>query len=101
MGRVDVTTSDEANFRKLLAGRIDLFPMDPLVGMAMIDQWMTPAEAKELTFAPKPFKSSCYHVLFNEEEPEYPNRKLARIGHSLGTEEISGSESKKGRPVSD
>lgn len=61
---VDVTTSDEANFRKLLAGRIDLFPMDPLVGMAMIDQWMTPEEAKELTFDPKSFKSSYYHVLF-------------------------------------
>lgn len=66
---VDVTTSDEANFRKLLAGRIDLFPMDPLVGMAMIDQWMTPEEAKELTFAPKPFKSSYYHVLFGHKNP--------------------------------
>jgi len=35
----------------------------------------------------------------NEEGPKCPDRKLARIGHGEGTEKISGSENKKGRPV--
>ncbi|MBK82848.1 MAG: hypothetical protein CMD81_03285 [Gammaproteobacteria bacterium] len=35
----------------------------------------------------------------NEEGPKYPSRKLARIGHDEGTEKISDSENKKGRPV--
>ena len=34
----DVTTSDESNFRKLAAGRIDLFPMEPAVGMGMLKE---------------------------------------------------------------
>lgn len=65
----EMTASDETNFRKLLAGRIDLFPMDPLVGMSMIKQWIAPEEAEELTFYPKPFSRSYYHVLFSHTNP--------------------------------
>lgn len=64
--QTDVITSDEGNFRKLLAGRIDLFPMDPLTGSVLIQQWLTPQEANQLTFHPKPIKRGFYHVLFSK-----------------------------------
>lgn len=62
----DVTTSDSANFKKLLLNRIDLFPMDPVVGEAMIRNQFS-SQAYRLTFHPKPLRSAFYHLLFNAE----------------------------------
>jgi polar amino acid transport system substrate-binding protein len=61
----DVTTSDLANFKKLLLGRIDLFPMDPVVGEAMIKNQL-PAQASRLSFHPKPLRKAYYHLLFDK-----------------------------------
>jgi len=63
--RTDMTTSDEANFRKLVAGRIDLFPMDPVVGKYMIRNELPVIVAGQITFDAKPLRKATYHVLFN------------------------------------
>ena len=65
----DVTTSDTANFKKLLLNRIDLFPMDPVVGEAMIRNQFA-SQAYRLTFHPKPLRKAFYHLLFNVESAD-------------------------------
>jgi len=65
--QTDVTTSDQANFKKLLAGRIDLFPMDPVTGQALIKEWFAPEQASQLTFHPKSIRRGFYHVLFSKQ----------------------------------
>ncbi|MDF0750176.1 transporter substrate-binding domain-containing protein [Marinobacter sp. 71-i] len=72
----DVTTSDLANFKKLLLDRIDLFPMDPVVGEAMIRNQFA-SQASRLTFHPKPLRKAFYHLLFAKKSPDAPDLKRA------------------------
>ncbi len=65
----DIATSDAANFKKLLLKRIDLFPMDPVVGEAMIRNQFA-SQAYQLTFHPKPLRKAFYHLLFNAESAD-------------------------------
>lgn len=65
----DVTTSDIANFKKLLIKRIDLFPMDPVVGEAMIRNRFA-SQASRLSFHPKPLRKAFYHLLFDKESAD-------------------------------
>ncbi|WP_372998276.1 substrate-binding periplasmic protein [Marinobacter sp.] len=90
----DVTTSDLANFRKLLLQRIDLFPMDPVVGEAMIAEQLGPDARAQLTFHPRPLRSALYHLPFSREDPEAGrlkrafDRGLARLRESGRYQEI-------------
>lgn len=61
----DVTTSDRANFQKLLLGRIDLFPMDPLTGFAMLSETFDASALERITFDPHPVRSAWYHLMFS------------------------------------
>ena len=73
----DVTTSDLANFRKLLLERIDLFPMDPVVGEAMIAEQLGPTARDRLEFHPHPLRSALYHLPFSRDDPEAGRLKRA------------------------
>ncbi|WP_305966839.1 substrate-binding periplasmic protein [Marinobacter salsuginis] len=73
----DVTTSDIANFRKLLLERIDLFPMDPIVGEAMLAEQLGPEARESLEFHPRPLRSALYHLPFSREDPEAGRLKRA------------------------
>jgi polar amino acid transport system substrate-binding protein len=90
----DVTTSDKANFRKLLLGRIDLFPMDPVVGEVMIAEQLGPVARSRLDFHPKPLRTALYHLLFPEDDPESGrlkrafNRGLAQLRESGRYQEL-------------
>jgi polar amino acid transport system substrate-binding protein len=42
-------SSDEANFKKLLAGRIDVFPMERNVGLALLKNHFTAVERDQIT----------------------------------------------------
>ena len=90
----DVTTSDLANFRKLLLGRIDLFPMDPVVGEAMIAEQLGPEARARLEFHPKALRSALYHLLFSRDDPEAGrlkrsfDRGLAKLRESGRYQEI-------------
>ncbi|WP_150913577.1 substrate-binding periplasmic protein [Marinobacter halotolerans] len=72
----DVTTSDLANFKKLLLGRIDLFPMDPVVGEAIIKNQL-PAQSFRLAFHPKPLRQAHYHLLFDKDSTKAPELRRA------------------------
>lgn len=89
-GRIAVrrSTSDELNFRLLLAGRIDLFPMDKVVGFDMLHQHFSAAERAQLSFHPKPLRSDSLHLLLarnvagNDELIARFNRGLAQLRDS-------------------
>lgn len=86
--RVNRVTSDETAFRQLLAGRVDLFPMDKVVGFDMLHQHFTAAERAQLSFHPKPLRADSLHLLLsrevagNAELLERFNRGLAQLRES-------------------
>lgn len=77
--------SDELCFRQLLAGRTDVFPMDKVVGFAMLHQHFSAAERAQLSFHPKALRSDPLHLLLSRAVPGNAelmvrfNRGLARL----------------------
>ena len=65
------------SFRKLLLERIDLFPMDPIVGEAMLAEQLGPEARESLEFHPRPLRSALYHLPFSREDPEAGRLKRA------------------------
>ncbi|PZR34714.1 MAG: amino acid ABC transporter substrate-binding protein [Ectopseudomonas oleovorans] len=62
-------TSDEQGLRQLLAGRIDLFPVDKVVGFDLLYQKFSAAERQRLSFHRKPLRSDSLHLLLSREVP--------------------------------
>ncbi|WP_281557161.1 transporter substrate-binding domain-containing protein [Thalassomonas sp. RHCl1] len=50
----EYASSDEINFRKLLGGRIKVFPIDRKLGYQLLSSLFKPAEVQLLTYHPKP-----------------------------------------------
>lgn len=67
--RVNRVTSDETGFRQLLAGRVELFPIDKVVGFDMLFQKFTAAERAQLSVHPKPLRSEHLHLLMSRAVP--------------------------------
>lgn len=65
--QVHRVTSDELAFRQLLAGRVDLFPMDKVVGFDMLHQHFSAAERAQLSFHPTPLRSDSLHLLLSKQ----------------------------------
>jgi len=63
---VEFTIKDEFNYKKLLAGRIKIFPNDPSVGYAQIRNYLSADEAKLLTHHPKVFGVSTLHLIMSK-----------------------------------
>ncbi|MGE8502545.1 MAG: substrate-binding periplasmic protein [Pseudomonas sp.] len=70
-GEIDVVrlTGDEQGLRQLLAGRIDLFPVDKVVGFDLLYQHFSAAERRLLSFHPVPLRSDSLHLLLSREVP--------------------------------
>lgn len=65
----DKAPSEEMNFRKLLAGRIDVYHTSKIVGYAAIAKLFTPEEAKLITNHPKIVTTNKYFILFSKKTP--------------------------------
>jgi polar amino acid transport system substrate-binding protein len=63
---VDVATSDEQNFQRLLNGRIDIFPNDPFVGYAQIRNQFSPKEVVLFTHHPKEFNKNTLNLVISK-----------------------------------
>lgn len=89
-GEIDVVrlTGDEQGLRQLLAGRIDLFPVDKVVGFDLLYQQFSAAERRLLSFHPVPLRSDSLHLLLSREVPgnaelmQRFNQGLARLRDS-------------------
>lgn len=51
---VERVSADDQNFKKLLAGRIDIFPVDLEVGLSILHKSFTPEEMAQITYHPLP-----------------------------------------------
>jgi polar amino acid transport system substrate-binding protein len=67
---LDITTSEEANFQKLLLNRIDIFPAEREVGLAFLRQQLTPEEAAQITYHPVPWRCGGLHLVVSQTNPQ-------------------------------
>jgi polar amino acid transport system substrate-binding protein len=80
--------SDELNFRKLAAGRFDVFPANLDVGREILRTALTPEEAASITWDPHPYNITRYHLLLNKRNKDTPrylavfNKGLKRLKES-------------------
>jgi polar amino acid transport system substrate-binding protein len=89
-GHLDIqeASSDELNFKKLLKGRIDMFPTSDLVGQKLLKERFGSVAAESVTFHPIPLLSSPGHLLFSKKLPNGNelvsifNRGLAKLRES-------------------
>lgn len=85
--QVKRVNTDEQAFRLLLAGRIDILPVDRLVGLALL-QHFDRADRERLTYHRLPLRKDNLHLLLsrqiegNEELMERFNRGLAELERS-------------------
>ncbi len=71
--KVERAPSDELNFKKLLKGRIEIFPNDLDAGYEIIHKHFTPEQAKLFTYHTKPVKLAPHHLLLSRKNPENEN----------------------------
>jgi len=64
--KVDKISSDEKNFKKLLHGRLDIFPNDPIVGYAQIRNTFKPEEVERFTHHPKEFEKNTLNLIISK-----------------------------------
>ena len=64
--KVQIVRKDELNFKKILAGRIDIFPYNKRAGYYMLRQLFQAEDAILLTYHQKPISSFTLHLLFSK-----------------------------------
>ena len=71
--------SDHQNFKKLLKGRIQIYPMsDPDAGLIILDKHFKKQEANQITFHPKSFlKDSGVYFMLSKADPK--NKDLIKV----------------------
>ncbi|MGP4843455.1 substrate-binding periplasmic protein [Marinobacter sp. 1Y8] len=67
--KAETATSDIINFRKLLAGRIDAFPVDVVVGNEILRTAFTAKERRRLTFDVKEIFVGDLHLMLSRQVP--------------------------------
>ncbi len=67
--RVQEAASDLSNMRKLLLGRIDLFPMEEEAGRMLIQTQLTPAEQARLSVQPTPIATIPTYLVIRRTLP--------------------------------
>lgn len=87
--KVDAAASDAANFKKLLAGHIDLFPIDAEVAPYLMAMHLTKAERPQITCQKKAYWEAPLHVVINKKNPN-AERWIAAFNAGLAKLEKSG-----------
>jgi len=86
---IQKVTNLEQNFDKLLARRIDIFPMDEIAGYAAIHKKFKPEDAKKFTHHPHVLDSMAQRALFSKRITK-SKRMLALLNKGLERLNSSG-----------
>ncbi|MEE1674402.1 transporter substrate-binding domain-containing protein [Agarivorans aestuarii] len=89
--KVEYVSSDLLNLKKLLAGRIDVFPSDIHVGYQLINQHFTSEEAALFTHHPKSVQQTYTHVIFSKKNQQRGEQLLAAFNRGLQKLKQSGA----------
>lgn len=65
----DPAPSEELNFKKIIAGRIDVYETSKLVGYATLKKALPPEQANLFTHHPRPSERNEYFILFTRTTP--------------------------------
>lgn len=84
----EVVNSEEMNFKKLAAGRIDVYETSREAGYATVRKHLTPDEARRITHHPTPVEQSDYFILFSRKTP---NGKALADKFDAGLEKLKAS----------
>lgn len=87
---LELATSDEINFRKLLQERIDLVPITDITGLELLRTEFSAEEAEKLDFHKKPMMVNTGHVLFPKEN-EDSERHLRDFNEGLARMKEDGT----------
>jgi polar amino acid transport system substrate-binding protein len=87
--RFDEASNDEANFRKLLAGRIDIFPMERSVGEWVMRGIFSKEDRAQIAINPKPLDSFEPHLLLSKANAKNADR-IQRFDQGLAQLKESG-----------
>lgn len=71
---VDYAPTDEQNFRKLLAGHIDIFPLDLDVGLDILEKNFSPEEIAQITYHPLPLSIDPLYLILSRKNPANVNQ---------------------------
>lgn len=85
---VERVPADIQNFEKLLAGRIDIFPMTQEIGQHLIQQSLLPEQVAQITFHPKAVHSEPAFLLLSRQVEG--NEEMMRL-FNLGLQELRDS----------
>ena len=87
----DTAMHDLSSLRKLVAGRVDIVPLDRNVACYMMQKYLTPAEATRIRAHPRLLSPNfTTHVMLNRSDPKNPER-LAAFNLALKQLRQSGS----------
>ena len=65
----EAVPSEELNFRKIQAGRIDTYQTSKIVGYTTINRLFPADEAQKFTHHPKPAVTNSFYILFSKKIP--------------------------------
>ena len=87
--QTQVAETDIINIRKLINNRIDIFPIDKLVGTSLLNSDFTSQQKQLLTYHPKPLTTNQQRVLFSKNSP-HPQEMLVIFNEGLKQLKESG-----------
>jgi len=98
---VERAPSLEINFRKLLGGRIHIFPSEPHAGYSLLNKSFNIDDIRKLTFHPKEFHNKSLHLMLSKKNQK--NKQMLKL-FNQGLKQLKESgryaryfeESKKG-----
>ena len=82
-------SSEEQGLRMLLAGRLDVFPIDKVVAFDMLHSQFSREQRSQLSFHPLPLRSDSLHLLLSKQVPGNEQR-MAQFNRGLKALQESG-----------